>query len=138
MTNKWVLDCSAMASVMLMETDGRETDDLLEQALADKIHISVPSLFWYEISNVLITAVRKKRLEINQARGALARLYELPIGTDTTEGVVVYRRIFDLALMHDLSFYDAAYLELADRIGASLKTFDKAILRLKSHYPWIH
>lgn len=138
MTNKWVLDCSAMASVMLMETDGRETDDLLEQALAERIHISVPSLFWYEISNVLTTAVRKKRLEINQARGALARLCELPIGTDTTDGVVVYRRIFDLALMHDLSFYDAAYLELADRIGASLKTFDKAILRLGRHYPWIH
>lgn len=138
MTNKWVLDCSAMASVMLMETEGRETDDLLEQALADRIHISVPSLFWYEISNVLITAVRKKRLEINQARGALARLCELPIGTDATDGVVVNRRIFDLALMHDLSFYDAAYLELADRIGASLKTFDKAILRLSSHYPWIH
>ena len=138
MVNKWVLDCSAMASVVLMETESRETDDLLEQALADRIHISVPSLFWFEISNVLITAVRKKKLAIHQAHGALARLYELPIGTDTTEGVVVYRRIFDLALMHDLSFYDAAYLELADRIGASLKTFDKAILRLSSRYPWIH
>ena len=138
MTNKWVLDCSAVASVMLMETEGRETDDLLEQALVDRIHISVPSLFWYEISNVLITAVRKKRLEINQARGALARLCELPIGTDPTDGVVVYRRILDLALLHDLSFYDAAYVELADRIGASLKTFDKAMLRLRCHYPWIH
>ena len=138
MANKWVLDCSAMASVMLLETEGRETDDLLEQALADRIHISVPSLFWYEISNVLITAVRKKRLEINQARDALARLCELPISTDSTDGGVVYRRILDLAMMHDLSFYDAAYLELADRIGAFLKTFDKAILRLSSHYPWIH
>ena len=92
MTNKWVLDCSALASVMLMETEGRETDDLLEQALAHRIHILVPSLFWYEISNVLITAVRKKRLEINQARGALVRLGELPVGTDTMDGVVVYRR----------------------------------------------
>lgn len=137
MADKWVLDCSAMASVILMETEGRETDDLLEQALADRIHISVPPLFWYEMSNVLATAVRKKRLEINQARGALARLCELPINTDDVEGVLVYRRIFDLALMHDLSFYDAAYLELADRIGASLKTLDQAILRLNSHYPFI-
>jgi len=138
MAKKWVIDCSAMASVMLMETEGRETDDLLEQALADRIHISVPSLFWYEIGNVLATAVRKKRLEISQARDALARLCELPIDNDAADGAAVHRRILDLALMHDLSFYDAAYVELADRIGASLKTLDKAILRLSSHYKWIH
>ena len=138
MANKWVLDCSAMASVMLMEPESRETDDLLEQAVTDHIHISVPVLFWYEMGNVLSTAVRKKRLEIHQAREALARLCELPISTDTTDGALVYRRILDLALMHDLSFYDAAYVELADRIGASLKTFDQAILRLSRHYPWIH
>ncbi len=138
MANKWVLDCSAMASVMLMETECRETDDLLEQALAGRVHISVPSLFWYEMSNVLAMAVRKKRLDINQGRDALARLCELPISTDTADGVVIYRRILDLALMHELSFYDAAYLELADRIGASLKTLDQALLRLSSRYSWIH
>lgn len=137
MTDKWVLDCSAVAATMLMEKEGREVDALLEQALAGRVHILVPSLFWYEISNVLMTAVRKKRLQVEQAHESLARLGDLPFETDTPAGFIVYRRAFDFALRHDLSVYDAAYLELADRFNAGLKTFDQALLRLRPQYPWI-
>ena len=37
--------------------------------------------------------------------------------------------VLDLAQRHRLSFYDAAYLELAQREGISLATLDQALAR---------
>lgn len=138
MADKWVLDCSAMAAVVLAENEGAEVSEILEQALEDRIQVLVPALFWYEISNVLTTAVRNKRVTSDQAQEALLRLRELPVDTDVPEDFIVHRRIFDLAILHNLSAYDAAYLELAERFKASLKTFDKALLKLHRRYAWIH
>jgi hypothetical protein len=42
------------------------------------------------------------------------------------------------AVLHDLSAYDAAYLELAERFNACWKTFDKVLLNLKRRYAWTH
>jgi predicted nucleic acid-binding protein len=137
MAAKWVLDCSAMAAAVLSEKEGRETAEILEQALEGWIQILVPALFWYEIANVLKTAVGNKRLVASQAQEILLRLKDLPIDTDLPGDFIVHRRIFDLAILHNLSAYDAAYLELAERFNATLKTFDGDLLKLRHRYTWI-
>jgi len=138
MANKWVLDCSVMAAIILSEKEGLEASEILEQALEGRIQILVPALFWYEIGNVLTISVRSNRLAKDKAQEALLQLGELPINTDLPEDFIVRRRIFDLAVLHNLSAYDAAYLELAERFNACLKTFDQALLKLRSRYSWIH
>lgn len=137
MAAKWVLDCSAVAAMVFSEKEGIVVAEIFEQSLKNRIHILTPPLFWYEIGNVLVVGVRRKRIAGNCLNEILARLFDLPVETDAESGVAVYQRIMGFANLHNLSFYDAAYLELADRIGARLKTFDKQILKLKSHYPWI-
>ncbi len=42
-----------------------------------------------------------------------------------------------LAWVHELSFCDAAYLELALRLQCRLKSLDRHLLALRSHYPFI-
>lgn len=137
MLEKWVLDCSAVAAMVLSEKEGIVIAEIFEQSLKNQIHVLMPPLFWYEIGNVLVIGVRRKRIAGNCLNEILARLFDLPVETDTESGLAVYQRIVGFANLHNLSFYDAAYLELADRLGARLKTFDHQILKLKSRYPWI-
>ena len=56
-------------------------------------------------------------------------LARLPIATDLLPDTEIRSRIQQLALYHNLSYYDASYLELSHRTGFSLKTFDQALLK---------
>ena len=56
-------------------------------------------------------------------------LQQLPVYTDLQPDGEIRQRIFDLAEEYQLSFYDAAYLELSRRKSLPLKTYDAALLR---------
>ena len=51
----------------------------------------------------------------------------LPIYTDPLPDGEIRQRIFDLAEEHNLSYYDASYLELAHRYNLPLKTYDEQL-----------
>lgn len=74
-------------------------------------------------------ARRRKRL--NEAQGA--RILELlslfPLRVDAPPGPASASRLSQLAQEHSLSAYDAAYLELAERRGLALATFDRGLIR---------
>ncbi len=62
----------------------------------------------------------------------LARLYSLPILTDTDPFPERGARILALARSHALSSYDATDLELAHRLGAVLASIDRELNRASS------
>ncbi|MBU0677164.1 MAG: type II toxin-antitoxin system VapC family toxin [Verrucomicrobia bacterium] len=134
---RWVLDCSAVAAFLLEEKDGRDIDPLILTAGDGRITITVPSLFSYEMTNVFATGVRKRRISLEDAADLSSALWNLPLHVEPAPYPVVQRRIFTLAQEHRLSAYDAAYLELAQRLQANLKTFDKDLLALKKKYSFI-
>jgi predicted nucleic acid-binding protein len=86
----------------------------------------VPALWQLEISNVLRTACARHRLEHAKARDIFDALGKLPIHVDQSEGISA-RQLFELAMRFKLSSYDAAYLELAMRLGLDLATQDHAL-----------
>ncbi|MEB3262425.1 MAG: type II toxin-antitoxin system VapC family toxin [Cyanobacteriota bacterium] len=59
----------------------------------------------------------------------LSRLTSLPMLTDTDPFLERSTRILALARNHALSSYDATYLELAQRLGAALASFDRQLNR---------
>ncbi len=59
------------------------------------------------------------------------------ISADQPPPVYIQLRNRELAVTHNLSVYDASYLELAGRYGLSLKTLDSHLLGLKDLYPFI-
>jgi predicted nucleic acid-binding protein len=80
-----------------------------------------PSIFWYELRNVLVINERRGRVTPEASTTFLATLEELPIEMEdlpNEAGVLL------LARRHQLSVYDGAYLELASRSGAPLATLD--------------
>lgn len=82
----------------------------------------VPALWQLELANVLKTACTRGRLEIETARQIMEAICALPIEIDRdTPGP---RPLFELAMRYGLSSYDAAYLELAVRLGLPLACQD--------------
>lgn len=84
----------------------------------------VPDLFWHEMRNVLVGAERKGRIETDSAETYLSRLRSLPLITDHDQDDA---NTVALARQHNLSGYDAAYLETAHRHQAQLATLDKKL-----------
>lgn len=82
----------------------------------------VPALWQLEFANVLKTACARGRLEIEVARQIVEAISALPIDIDLeTPGP---RPLFELAMRYGLSSYDAAYIELAMRLGLPIACQD--------------
>ena len=88
----------------------------------------VPLLWHAESANVLLTAVRRKRITDSQCAELLDLLETLPIETDG-ETAHIRNRVFRLARAHGLTVYDAIYLDLAMRHAVPLATRDKALMQ---------
>jgi predicted nucleic acid-binding protein len=123
---RFVLDASAALS-LLLEEDAEGTGHEVGGLFSRGDSAVVPTLFIHEITNVLVTAVRRKRIESADAIELLGGLASLPITVDGR--TVSAPRVLELAVLHGLSAYDASYLELAMSMGTSLASNDHSLLR---------
>jgi predicted nucleic acid-binding protein len=87
----------------------------------------VPGLWHLEVVNALLVAERRHVIESNASDLFLARLSGLPINTDGDVGPEQQPRLIALARAYGLSSYDATYLDLAHRLGATLASFDRKL-----------
>lgn len=86
----------------------------------------VPELWQSEVGNALVVAERRGRLPAGGALARLTSLRRLPITTDQFPDLDA---AIDLAMVHGLSLYDAAYVELATRLDLPLATLDRNLAR---------
>ena len=116
-----VLDASAALSLVL-------PDEVVSENLPVLIAtrpIVTPPLFTAELANGLTMAVRRERLSAAAADRAARLLQSLPIVTVTTDYTVL--DLLRRSMSEDISAYDAAYLQLAMRLGATLATADSQL-----------
>lgn len=92
----------------------------------------VPAHWWVEVANGLIMAERRKRTTQADTAEAMSLLGKLPMVTDIETGVHALGKTPALARQYGLTIYDAAYLELAMRHGATLATTDTALAKAAS------
>lgn len=129
-----MLDASAAVALVLSEEDGPQVADMVAQEIDAARRLLVPPLFWYEVGNSILVAERRGRLHGYGAARIVADLSRLPIDIDWSLANEVRSGIASLAAEHDLTYYDAAYLELALRMQLKLKTFDQHLLSLRDSY----
>jgi len=79
------------------------------------------------VINALLVAERRSVLPQADSDRFLSRLSNLPILTEAEPTSERRARILALARAHGLSSYDATYLELAQRLGAALASFDRQL-----------
>jgi predicted nucleic acid-binding protein len=89
----------------------------------------VPPLWWSELENGILMGERRGRKKLSESQAFLKLVRALPIRTDDLPRHRVSDDILDLARQHQLTAYDAAYVELARRESAFLATFDDALRR---------
>jgi len=90
----------------------------------------VPSIWRLEIANGLLQSVRRGRIDKAYRAGVLEDFGDLPISVDPDTGAQAWTGTLQLAERHRLTVYDAAYLELADRLGLPLATLDTELRRV--------
>jgi predicted nucleic acid-binding protein len=96
-------------------------------AVLDHLHASrafVPALWPLEVANVLAIAEHRQRATPAQADQFVQLLAALPIEVEQRAFADLVPELLALARLHALSAYDAAYLELALRLGLQLATLD--------------
>ena len=123
---RWVIDCSFAAALFLPDKASARVHEFFRTA-AEPYEFSVPTLWWYELTNVIAVAERRKILKDAQIDSIIELFGKFPLKTDASFGLPFAHRIYEISRTYGLSSYDASYLELALRIHAPMATLDKEL-----------
>jgi predicted nucleic acid-binding protein len=120
-----VLDSSATLAWVFED----EVTDLIDRVfdLVAERGAWVPSLWKLEIANTLETSVRRGRIPAAFQSSTLRDLSLLPLRIDAETDIHAWGATLELAQRHQLTLYDAAYLELALRRGLPLASLDREL-----------
>jgi len=122
---KVVADASIVVKWFLKEAFSENARFLRDSFLKGRLTISVPSLLYYEALNALRYSGVYKEIELALVGRALTKY-----GFDTWEpkGKLIEKMAI-LSLKRDISIYDAAYLVLAQQLGATFYTADQELVK---------
>ena len=119
-----VLDASIALKWIFGEEEGGEEAGLYKEGhVTGKEPVAVPSLFFYEVANVLVTKTSLSSKDAAEAF-SLIRNFDLEVfslGLDEfLEGMILSRQC-------GITLYDAAYVVLARKLGCSFATSDRSL-----------
>jgi len=121
-TNNFVLDGS-VTMVWGFEDEADEYAEAILERMPD-LQAHVPSLWPLEVANALLVGERRRRITSAETARFIAILGAFPITVDDQTVAHAWADTMHLARAHNLSSYDAAYLELAVRLGLPLAALD--------------
>ncbi len=112
--------------MMLCLKEGTQRQMDTAQDLLQSEDTAVPSVWAAEVRNALIANERRGRISPREVEEWFGILGGPPTTTDFNPD---HLATLALARTHDLTFYDALYLELAQRRQATLATLDAELVR---------
>jgi len=89
--------------------------------------IIVPAIWAVEITNALVVGERRKRIRQPEVRRFVELMNGLSVVEDRQPFSDTVSNVLPLSREYDLSAYDAAYLDVANRHGMPLATLDAAL-----------
>jgi predicted nucleic acid-binding protein len=119
----FVLDSSVTATWCFPDEEHETAEAAFDRLDGDEA--VVPTLWRFEIRNILVVNERRGRIDAAETASFLADLERLSIRVDRDPNS---ETVLSLARKHKLTGYDAAYLELARRLGLPLATLDRALI----------
>jgi predicted nucleic acid-binding protein len=113
-TRAFIADASVAIGWVHPAQATKQTAAMLD-AIADGATLEVPALWSLEVANALVVLVRRRKLAEDERQAGLGWLRGLRVRVDHEMSALAFSRLSELAATHQLSVYDAAYLELAQR-----------------------
>ena len=95
---------------------------LLKAHLAGAATVVCPSIWRYEVLNLLLSALRRGTLSELQAEDGVDLLNVVGVKIEDHPTNIIEKRLYRFGRQYKLSAYDAAYLELAVRESLPLAT----------------
>jgi predicted nucleic acid-binding protein len=117
-----VIDASVALAWCFGDERTEATAKLLERVQTDAV--AVPVLWHLEVANVLALAEHRRRITPAESTELITLLETIEIVVDGETPARAFTRVLDLAREERLTAYDAAYLELAMRLGLPLASKD--------------
>jgi predicted nucleic acid-binding protein len=127
----FVVDASATLPWCFEDEANDWTEKLLDRAARNE-PMMVPAHWPVEVSNALLMAQRRQRIDAERAEWFWDKLSALRITLEPPLQPAQAKSILILAAQYRLTFYDAAYLELAQRLALPLATLDGELIKAAS------
>jgi len=125
-----VLDASAAVDWLLQTSAGQNIE---KRIYSRKQTLHVPDLFDLEVVQVLRRLASQGVVSLNRADEAVRDLLDLRVTRYPL--LVLVPRIWQLR--HNCSAYDAAYIVLAEKLGAALVTRDARLASAPGHAAFV-
>jgi predicted nucleic acid-binding protein len=121
-----VLDTSATLAWLYQDENGDLAREILDRVTSGGAW--VPAIWRLEIANGLRTGIRRGRIDMNYRDEALSNLGLLNISIDSETDKHAWTTTLRLSDRFQLTPYDAAYLELAQRRSLPLASLDSELV----------
>ncbi len=123
-----VIDASVAGAWVLPDEPSEAAQALYREALKQHDLFHAPSLWTWEVGNILAMAAVRGRIEPGQADLGLELLGAAHVNLDPPLAAPRQAQVLRLAQAHGLTFYDAGYLELVLRHNGQLASLDRQLV----------
>jgi len=132
-----VVDASLAVKWLVNEEATEAAVRLLERWSEEGVRVSAPCLLFTEVANALYQRVRRKEMDLADARTLLSSLNELGIESEAIKALAP--RALELAARFGCSAtYDAMYVALAEALACEFWTADERLYNtVKAQFDWV-
>ena len=124
----YVFDSSFIVALIIPDEKNPQVDKMYAKILNEDERCT-SHLLWYEVANIFMNLIRRKRFIYDEVLQFFPRIDAFHLTTDFEAGIVYSQKLLFLCNEYNISSYDAAYLELAERKKAVLCTLDETLLK---------
>lgn len=126
-----VVDASIAVSWFLADEHDSYAISVLT-AIDKSEKLFVPSLWFLELTNAMIVAERRKRIDRTTRLDVLEQVRHLPLKIAPSPSSLSLPELQAIAVEHGLSAYDAEYLRIAKNARLPLATLDRSVRKAAS------
>lgn len=128
----FVLDASLALAWCFEDEASPISEALLDRTRAEGGH--APAIWPVEVANALLVGERRGRLKPAATLRFIGLIEGLPITVDAAAPARAWRTAAEIARAHNLSVYDASYIDLAARLVLPLATVDARMREAARQY----
>lgn len=121
-----IIDASIIIKWLLPDEEDAQALKIKQEFSEKRLTIAIPHLTYYEIGNVLKTAVKRKRIKEDSATKLYSAFVDLEFVTYAIKDLFTFSLFKSIDF--DISFYDASYIALSEYLQIPFITADQKLL----------